>query len=95
MGIPDEREARADQDMRVLPFEAADFLAAIVASSDDAIVSKNLSGVITTWNKGAELVRSQDHSAHLARPAAPPWCQRNACTDARLACQETGRGKLT
>jgi len=40
----------------IAPFDVATHLAAIIASSDDAIVSKTLDGIILSWNPGAQRI---------------------------------------
>ena len=55
MGKGAEEIDKAHERLRVAHMESQR-LAAIVESSDDAIISKDLNGIVTSWNPGAERI---------------------------------------
>lgn len=60
--------ARANKDLEALRAEAVSQLAALVKSSDDAIIGMSLTGAVQSWNAGAERVYGYLPHEIIGRP---------------------------
>jgi PAS domain S-box-containing protein len=73
--------------------EIAERLAAVVQSSDDAIISKTLDGTITSWNRGAEKVFGYSAEEAVGKPMAvllpPERAEEESAILARIRCGES------
>ena len=71
---PVEEHREKDTDLRD-PELAGFWLASLVDSADDAIISKTLEGIITSWNKGAERIfgyKPEEAIGHSVTLLIPP-----------------------
>ena len=84
--------------MHQLPLSDSSFpsaealLSAIIDSTDDGIVSKNLKGIITSWNQGAEKILGYTRAEMIGRPITdiiPPDRQ----SEERLIIEKIARGE--
>lgn len=72
-GVPDDRgdfpdRETTDELVSRLVRESDAILAAIVQSSDDAIVSKTLDGIVRTWNEGARRIFGYEPHEMVGQP---------------------------
>jgi PAS domain S-box-containing protein len=69
-------------------------LAALVDSSDDAIISKNLEGIITSWNQGAERIFGYTEKEMIGQPVARLFPADRLDEEARILEQVRRGGRV-
>jgi PAS domain S-box-containing protein len=72
--------------------ETSRLLALIVESSDDAIIGKNLNGIVTSWNKGAERIYGYTREEMIDRPIST-LSDPNDLDEVRATLERIGRGE--